>query len=129
MSTKEEIQAAARKRAKSKEIDLGDGVRVSVRELTPAERKALNDRLWERGEDGQFLIVDKDGKLAADGGYWKAKPGVNITREWLLATLTPAEAVDGLLADDVPDSLKTELFEACQAINGVESKDVIVKNS
>ena len=130
MSTREDIKAAALKRRKTKDIPLGDGVTVSVHEMTPAENRSLFDRMWEKGPDGNYLVVDKDGKPSTNGdGYYMTKPGINVKREWLLATMTPADAVDDILTDDVPDSLKEELFNEARAINGIEPADVTAKNS
>ena len=129
MSSTEEILAAARKRFKTKEIDLGDGAKISVRELTPAERTALDDRLWEKGPDGKFVTVDEKGQPSTEGEvYYKTRDGADIRREWLLATVTPAEVVPALLGDDVPNSLKDEIFTAARAINGFDPAS-IAKNS
>lgn len=128
-NTKEEIKAAARKRRKTKEIDIGDGVKVHVHEMTKSERKNLFDRMWEKGPDGNYLVIDKDGKPSPDGeGFYVTKPGINIDREWLLATMTPVEAVDEILTDDVPDSLKNELSREAREINGIKSDAETAKN-
>ena len=50
MSTKQEIAAAASKRFKSEEVDMGGGVKLTLRELSSSERKALDERLWKKLE-------------------------------------------------------------------------------
>jgi hypothetical protein len=120
--TVEQILSAARKRVRTKEIDLG-GVKVVVRELPRRELRALIARCWKVDTEGNPITFDKpggDGIPITSGMGWRhlAKPDVNVTREWLLATLTPVEVVDGLLADDVPDSVVDEIFAAARAVNG-----------
>lgn len=127
MSTKEQVAAAARKRFKVKEIDLGDGVAVSVRELSAKEHTVLYDKMWEKA-DGKFLTFDDKGEASPTGGYYKTKEGVNVIREWLMATMSPADAVDDILVDDVPESLKDELFAEARRINGYDTA-AIAKNS
>jgi hypothetical protein len=125
----EQVLAAARKRGKKKDIDLGDGVQVTVRELSRTERKELYERMFMKGPDDKFIIVDKNDKPTTEDGFYKVREGVVVMREWLLAAMTPAEAVDGILADDVPDSVKLEIFEEARKINGIEPASEIAKNS
>lgn len=117
--TKEQIAAAAKKRCKSKDFDLGDGVKVSVRELTRNELKDLNKRLFILDDKGEPAMFDKDGKPTTGDGWYHFKEGVDFRREWLKATMTPAEAVDAILSDDVPGSLQKELFEAARKLSGI----------
>lgn len=134
MSNIDQIVAAARKRGRTKEIDLGDGMKITVRELTPAEEKAMEAKIWITGDDGHPTIFDKpkgnpDAKPVTTGeGYRHPRDGVNYRREYLLATMEPKEAVDGLLSDEVPESVKAEIFDAAQAVNGIEPAAVIAKN-
>jgi len=124
-STREQIADAARKRCKVRDFDLGGGVKVSVRELTRNELKTLNERLFVTGTDGKPSLWDKDGKPVTDGsdGWYHFKPDVDSRREWLAATLTPADAVDDILSDDVPESLKNELVNAARDLSGLTVKD------
>jgi hypothetical protein len=122
--TKEQIAAAAHKRFKTKSIDLGDGVSVTVRELTRNEIKALNDRLYEKGPDGKFVVVDeKNQPTTGEDGFFKFREGVNFRREWLAATMTPCDAIDGILSDDVPGSVQNEILDAARELNGITVKD------
>ena len=122
---KDQIIAAARKRGRTKEIVLGDDMKVVVHELSPNERKALNDIIFEKKEDGSRVLIDVDGKLDDKGEYYKVKDGKNLRHEWIRATMTPAEAVDGILSDDVPESVRDEIFSAAQAVNGFEIKEAV----
>jgi len=110
-NTKDQIQAAARKKFKSENVDLGDGVKITLRELTRKDREALNGRLWKRKPDGELEQDDK--------GFLVPVPGAHFNEEWIAATATPALTVEDLLVDDWPDSLKVELRLAAQKINGV----------
>ena len=100
MSTKAEITAAARKRFKTEDVDLGAGVKLTLRELSRSERKALDERLWKKNADGTPL---KD-----DEGFNTLVDGVHYVEEWISAAVTPALTVEDLLLDDWPASLKDE---------------------
>jgi hypothetical protein len=129
-STKQKIAEAARKRFKTKEIKIADEVFVVVSEISPAAETALLDRLYEKGADGKFLVIDKDGNPSADGkGWFKKKEGISIIREWLLATMSPVEAVDDIMNPENPDSLREEIYEEVKAINGYPTSATIAKNS
>ena len=60
---------------------------------------------------------------SATGEYFKLNEGVNLVREWLRATMTPADALEGIMSDDVPDSVRDELFAAARSINGYTVKE------
>jgi hypothetical protein len=133
-SFKEQVAAAARKRCKTREFDLGDGVKVTLRELTPNQRKALNAALYVLDEKGDMVLFDKKGgeegaKPIATGSGWPhfKTPDVDYRREWLLATMTPAEAVGEILSDDVPESLKEELLDIARELHGITVADAAKK--
>lgn len=132
MSTKAQIAAAARAKCQTRDFDLGGGVTISVRELTPNELKALRKRIFATDEKGEIVLFDaagEEGKPSnADGGWYHIKPGANVVREWLLATMTPAESVDDILSDDVPDSLKDDVYNAARTLNDRTVADA-AKNS
>jgi hypothetical protein len=131
-SFKEQVAAAARKRCKTQVFDLGDGVKVTLSEMTPNQHKALNAKLYVADENGEPTLFDKPdetGKpITAGEGYRHFKtPETNYRREWLLATLTPAEAVDEILSDDAPESLKRELLDIARELNGITVADAAKK--
>ena len=119
MSTKQEIAAAASKRFKKEEVDLGGGVKLTLRELTPDEKKELDNRLWKKGAAGK-PIVEK-GK---DGDDYKIlNDGVNFTEEWIAAGNTAGLTVQDLLTNDWPDSLKVELRKKVQNLCGFKIEE------
>ena len=131
-SFKEQVAAAARKRFKTREFDLGDGVKVTLRELTPSQHKALNAKLYVVDANGEPTLFDKPdetGKpIIAGEGYRRfVSPDVDYRREWLLATLTPTEAVSEILSDDVVESLKRELLDIARELNGITAADAAKK--
>ena len=86
MSSKEEIRAAVAKKFKTKDVDLGGGVKVTIRELSRSEHNALNRRLYEC--DAAGVPVDETG-----GGFLVHDPSGNAV---LLATVSqPAGALTG----------------------------------
>lgn len=120
MATIEEMAAALAQRYQSKKFDLGSGIVLTVRELSQAEKKKLDQRLFECDDYGKPLLFDKDDKLTTAGEGWQHfKPGVDVRREWLLATLTPVEAVDVVLSDSTPDSFKRELVDTARRLSGL----------
>lgn len=130
MATVEEILKAARNRGKSKEITLAPGATITVRELSASKKRELYERMYEKGSNGEFVVVDKDGNPSSDGkGFYKPKEGVRVMREWLLAAMTPVEAVDGILSDDVPDSVQMEIYHEALRLNDIEVQSTIAKNS
>jgi hypothetical protein len=131
-SFKEQVAAAARKRCKTREFDLGDGVKVTLTELTPNKHKALNAALYvcdEKGEPALFDKADESGKptVAGQGYYHFKNTDTDYRREWLLATMTPAEAVEEILSDDVPESLKKELLDIARELSGITVADAAKK--
>ena len=126
------IIEAAKKRFKTKQIKLSDDVSVTVRELSPAADRALKEKLWQRDADGKFIVLNSKGEPGRDPdgkGRLQLIEGVNFLREWLLAAMDPVEAVDGILSDEVPDSVRDEIYEEIRAINGYDSPATIAKNS
>jgi hypothetical protein len=109
-NTKEQIQAAAKKKFKTENVDLGDGIKITLRELTRKDRDALDTRIFKRKADGSLEVAE---------GCYVPVPGSHFNEEWIAATATPALTVEDLLADDWPDSLKAELRLTAQKINGV----------
>jgi len=122
MSTREEIATAARARRRTREFDIGGGAKVVLRELTRKEQIDLNKRLFQTGPDGELLLAKEDGTLDQKGQFYAMREGVDFRREWLAATMEPADAVDVILADDVPESLKRELVDAARELCGVTVK-------
>ncbi len=116
MSTKEEIAAAAAKRFKTKDVDLGGGVKVVVRELSKSEYQALRRRLF---------ICDAAGNPVEKNDECEYRPEVHVAEEWLAATMIPAHTVDELLSDSWPDSLKSELYREALKLNGFTVKDAV----
>ena len=125
MATVEQIAAAARKRGKTMMIALGGDVTVTVRELAKKDQDALNAKLFVCGDDGKPMLFNKATPPQPDpaGDTYHYRDGVNVMREWLTATMEPAEAVDAILGDDVPDSVKDEIYQAARKINGVSLQD------
>ena len=114
MSTKEEVLAAAAKKFKTVDAEIGTGVKVTLRELSRSERDALDKRLWEHAPDGKLAEKDVDGvKMLIP------KKDVHYSEEWLAATMIPAMTVDELLADEWPGSLKDMLRIKAQNVNGL----------
>lgn len=129
-STKEQIAEAALKRFKIKDVEIGEGVNVTVREMSAAGEKYLKETLWQRGADGKFIVLNSDGTPSTDGkGRYKLIEGVNFCREWLLATMIPTDAVDGIMSDGVADSVRDEILSAAQSLNGYGTQESIAKNS
>jgi hypothetical protein len=135
-STKQKIAEAAKKRFKTKEIQLvgdaqpGEEVIVTVREISPAAMRALKEKLWQRDGDGKFIVVDKDDNPVTTGeGWYRAMPDVNHDREWLLAAMLPTDAVEEIMSEDVPGSVRDEIVAEAKAINGLRSFAIIAKNS
>lgn len=135
-STKEEIAEAARNRFKTKDIPIGkkangEDIAVTVRELSPAAKKILEEKLWQRDAEGKFIILDKEGKTpkAGEDGWYQLIDGVGYTREWLLATMQPADSVEDILSDEVPYSVRKEILDEALVINREKSQAAIAKNS
>ena len=131
-SFKEQVAAAARSRCKTRVYDLSKDVKLTLAELTPNQRKALNAKLWIVDDKGDPVLYDKADEtgtpITVGEGFRHFKgPDVDFRREWLLATLTPTEAVDEILSDDVPESLKNELLSIAQELNGITLSDAAKK--
>ena len=122
MSTKEEIAGALKGGGafRRKEVPIVDGVTVTVRELSPGQRDALNARLFVCGDDGKPIDDEK--------GNWTVKEGAHYTEEWLAATLEPAYTVSELLGDDWPSSLKARLYDEAVVVGMARLEDA-AKNS
>jgi hypothetical protein len=116
MNTKAEIKAAAAKRFKTKEIVIDGAVKVTLREMSTADRNALNARLF---------VCDESGNPQDKDGSWTYRGGIYITEEWLAATMTPAHTVEDLLDPSWPESLKLELRREAMALNGITLKDAV----
>ena len=117
-SKKEEILAEAMASFQSVEVPVGKS-RIVLRELSVAERKALNETLFEV----------KDGELVVDAeGYYVLRKGVaNIHDIWIAATATPTFTVEELAG--LPLSLRRRLFDEARKINGFEPAEKTAKNS
>jgi hypothetical protein len=127
-STKEQIAEAALKRFKTSDVEIGEGVNVTVREMSASREKSLKETLWQRSADGKFLGFNADGTPSTDGkGRYKLVEGVNFCREWLLATMIPTDAIEGIMSDEVADSVRDEILIAAQLLNGYRSKEEIAK--
>ena len=120
MNTKEEIKAAASKRFATKEVEIADGVKVAVREMSAMDRKALNARL--------FVTDDATGLPKDENGSWTYRDGVHVTEEWLAATMVPPHTVEDLLDPAFPESLKLELRREAMKINGLNVEDAAGKS-
>jgi hypothetical protein len=118
-STKEQIVAAASKAFRRKEVQIAEGVTISVREMSRDEREYLDRLLFLTGPDGK--VVETDGQAAF-------REGVHFREEWLAATLEPAFTVQELLGNEWPASVKAMLFREAQAVNGL-TIEAAVKNS
>jgi len=128
MSTKEQIKAAAAKRFRTKEIDLGDGVKVQVREISTTERKALDARIDT--DRAKYFKTGDDGKLLVENGSYIFRDGVTAgsfevhrTEYWLAVTLVPDHTVEELLDPGWPESLKADLLKEAMKINGITVED------
>jgi hypothetical protein len=119
-TTKQQAAEAARKRFKTKDVDLGGGVTVTLRELSGPDKTALDHRLWQVGTDGELAVEVKGGK-----DLLVPVKGAHHAEEWLAATMTPAFAVDELLGPDWPDSVKAELVRAAKELNGFTFADAV----
>src|SRR5574340_510017 len=124
MNSLDEISAALRKRFKTTAVFLDEEKKISVtvRELTRAERRALNQRLFVTDGKGNPIAVDENDQPSDKGEFMRFREGVDYRRELLLATLSPVGAVDDILSDDVPESVKDEIVNAARAINGTTIK-------
>ena len=118
MATKEEIAAAARTKFLTAESKALPG--VVLRELPGPEKKALEKRLWQVDEKGDFK-VEKQG----DKELLISVAGVHHVEEWLEATMTPTFTVAELLGPDWPESLKSDLCREAKALNGFTLKDAV----
>jgi len=121
----EKLAAAARKAFATKQVKIGEGVSVTVRELSRPKRDELNAHIYVIGPDGKPLTHDKDGKPDPAGATWLYKPGVNVTEEWIVATMDPEVTVEQLMSEDWPDSLKGRIFDAALEVNGLGVKDAV----
>ena len=121
MSTVEQIVGAARLRVATKKVFLTDDktVFVTVREMTPKEKEAFNAVVFVTGEDGKPITVNDAGVLDPKGDSYKIQDGVDVRREYLRATMTPVEALDGILSDDVPESVRKDIYNAAREVNGI----------
>ena len=117
-SKKEEILAEAMGSFQSVEVPIGKS-KVVLREMSVAERRSLNETLFEV----------KDGELVVDGeGYYILRKGIgNIHDYWIAATATPAFTVEEL--EKLPLSLRKKLFDEARKVNGFESAEKTAKNS
>ena len=119
----EKFLAAARKRGKTETIVLDGDTKVVVRELTPRERLELYGRLFQKTPDGEHVLVDGSGNVSPTGEYFKVKEGMNVRLEWLRATMTPIDELDVIMSDDVPESLRDEIFSKARSVNGFALKE------
>ena len=116
MNSKEEIKAAVAKKFKTKDVDLGNGIKVTVRELSRGEHNALNRRLYE---------CDAAGVPVARDGQYTPRKDVDACHEWLAATLVPVHTVQDLEDDSWPESLKLDLYREALKLNGFTVKDAV----
>lgn len=122
MSTKEEVLAAARGMFHTIEKELvPGGAKITVRELSRAERDQLDERLFDHDETGSRILVDEDDQPSAKGKYVKMKAGVRVMEEWLAVTMEPAMTVEELLT--IPDSVKRPVFDEARKLNGLTVQD------
>jgi hypothetical protein len=124
VSTKEQIKARLASNFARTEVDLGEGVKVAVRELSKPSMKAVDDAIDARRR--QLFKVGADGKLIVEGGKYiyrddvdPADSDLHTVEIFLAASMEPQYTVEELLAPDWPDSLKARLFKEAQAINGM----------
>lgn len=117
------IAEAAKKRFKTESIELGDGLKVVVRELTKKDRLALIARLFITGPDGNPQVFDDKGQPTEADGWYKPKEGVVLVDEWLLATIQPpeiaADTIQALRGEDVADSVILDVYNAARRVNGM----------
>ena len=117
MSTKEEVLAAVAKRFRTKEVDVGDGVKVTLRELNQVENAALDARMFETEANGELKRDDKDQAIP--------RKDVDFIEEQLAATMVPAFTVKELFGPEWPTSLKAELYKESLAVNRTSLKDAV----
>ena len=118
VSTKEEILKEAMGSFKTVDVTIGKA-KITLRELSVAERKKLNETLFQT----------KDGELVVDAeGYHTLRPGIdNVHDYWIAATSTPPFTVDDLAA--APLSVRKMLFDEARKVNGFEPAEKTAKNS
>ena len=109
MSTKEEIDKAAKTRVRTKEVEITPGVKVTMHELTPAEFTAFEDALYEPADDK---------------GIRKQREGTHYQAMWIAATMTPV-----FTAEEVKPwtlSVKKELAAVADELNGLKVPDSVI---
>ncbi len=115
-SKKDEILSEAMGSFLSVEVPVGKA-KISLRELSVAERKTLNETLFEV----------KDGELVEDAeGYYVMRKGVNVHDSWICATATPPFTLADLA--NLPLSLRKRLFDEARKVNGFEPAEKTAKN-
>ncbi len=127
MATKEQIQAAAKSRLKTKDIAISGGMKVRVTELSRADYRALQARIWETDADGNLKEDDKGFLLPRD------KSGDSINAEWIAATVTTSPGGESFTVEEILEwapSLQKELADEARALNGATpaSATAIAKN-
>lgn len=126
-STKEQIQKAAMQSFRNEEVSIGSA-KATIRELSAAERKELNARLYVTDSgSGEPALHNADGQLDPNGDQWMPRDGVKYFEEWIAATIEPAFTVDEIV--EWPDSLKRSLCGQARRINGIEPAESVAKNS
>jgi len=114
MSTKEQVKTAAAKRFKTKEVEIADGAKVVLRELSKVDYAALMKRLFQ---------TDPAGELKVEGESYLCREGVHAVEEWVAAAMEPKYTVGELLEPCWPESLKAELRREAMSLNGITLKD------
>ena len=115
-SAKEAILKEAMASFQTVEVNVGKE-RIVLRELSVAERKTLNESMFET-KDGE-LVVDKDDN-------YTVRKGIKIHDSWIFATSQPTITVEDLA--DLPLSLRKRLYDEARKVNGFVSAETTAKN-
>jgi hypothetical protein len=118
-NTKDEIRKAAMGAFKTVEVSIG-AAKATLRELSRSERDALDRQNYKAKDDGSGLAEDDKGFLIP------INPEGYLDR-WIAATIDPPFTVEEI--SEWPVSLKRELCEQAKRVNGIETADVVAKNS
>ena len=123
-ATKEQIHAAAMASHRTVEVEIGS-VKATLRELSVAERKQLDESNYQKnGDDFATRVDPKDGETY----LVPIEEKVSMHNErWIAATMQPAVPIEQIA--QWPVSLKRRLAEEAKKVNNVDVAAVTAKNS